>query len=541
MSPTITCGAKSRVCRTAPLGQPLRNLQLYVVDSVFEPLPAGVPGEVLIGGTGVGRGYWNRAELTAEKFVPDTLSGRAGERLYRTGDLGRWLPDGTLDFIGRIDHQVKVRGFRIELGEIESALRQCAGVREAVVVARGASGETRLAGYVSGAHLQVTELRRQLQLRLPDYMVPQAFVLLEKLPLTPNGKVDRRALPEPETLRLETASQYEAPRTEIEEKLAEIWAQVLGLERVGVHDNFFELGGDSILTLQLVARAREAGLHLTTRQLFQNQTVAVLAEVAEASVEAQEVHAVRGPVPLTPIQRWFFEQDFGDAQHWNQAVMMATDEPLDGAALEGAVNRVVAHHDALAMRFEHGPEGWRQIAGEAPAAAVLERVHLSCGTCRRANCGRLSSGSGAGTSWIGAGARPAGPGAVDGPGSAGQPRAGGNPSPGGGRGVMAHPAGGYRVRLRQAPRGEAVRLPAKSLAFGRWAERLAEYGRTTEIRRELDYWNGQRWDEVGQVPVDWTGAENTEGSAAVVGGGVEPGPDPGIVAGSAPGVPHGDQ
>src|SRR5215207_2311202 len=243
------------------IGRPIKNAQMYVVDEGFNPVPVGVAGELLIGGEGLARGYLNRPELTAEKFIPNPFGEDGGGRLYRTGDLVRYLAEGELEYLGRIDHQVKVRGFRIELGEIEAALESVESVKQAVVVAREEGGESRLVAYVvgeGGAELGVGELRAQLRERLPEYMVPSAFVSLGEMPLTPNGKVDRRALPEPDGQRGGRGeADYVAPRTPTEELLAGIWSSVLRAERVGIEDNFFELGGHSLLATQLMSRVRE--------------------------------------------------------------------------------------------------------------------------------------------------------------------------------------------------------------------------------------------------------------------------------------------
>ncbi|HEX2189541.1 MAG TPA: amino acid adenylation domain-containing protein, partial [Longimicrobiaceae bacterium] len=268
---------------SVPIGRPIAGTRVYVLGAGMQPVPVGVPGELFVGGAGVARGYLGRPELTAERFVPDAFGGEPGARLYRTGDRARWLASGDLDFLGRVDAQVKVRGFRIELGEIESVLAEQEGVREAAVLVReDAPGHRRLAAYVvpqDGAELSASALKGALASRLPEYMVPAAFVVLERLPLSPNGKLDRRALPAPE--RGGDAEGYVAPRTEAEEILCAVWAGVLKLERVGVEENFFELGGDSILSIQVVSRARQRGLKLTPRQLFEHPTVARLAEVAE--------------------------------------------------------------------------------------------------------------------------------------------------------------------------------------------------------------------------------------------------------------------
>ncbi len=292
-----------------PIGRAISNTSAYVLDAGMEPVPIGVAGELYIGGAGVGRGYLHRAELTAERFVPHPFGVRGGERLYRTGDLARWRVVGELEYLGRLDDQVKIRGYRIELGEVETVLRAQPSVTEAAVVVReDAPGEKRLVAYVVGdGTLSAADLRAYLQAKLPGYMLPSAFVLLEQLPLTLNGKVDRKALPPPE--RVVGEEQYVAPRTPTEELLADIWAQVLRIERVGVNDNFFDLGGDSILIIQVIVRANRAGLQLTSLHLFSHPTVARLASVAdgiaaESTAETSEQSVVEtsaqsaSPLPL---------------------------------------------------------------------------------------------------------------------------------------------------------------------------------------------------------------------------------------------------
>ncbi|HYO55908.1 amino acid adenylation domain-containing protein, partial [Archangium sp.] len=310
-----------QVGATVSIGRPITNTTAYVLDEQMQPVPVGVPGELYVGGEGLAVGYVGRPELTAEKFVPHPFSGRPGERLYRTGDVVRYLPGGDLEFIGRRDAQVKIRGFRIELGEIEVALAQHPAVSTASVIVReDVPGSKRLVAYVvaePGQEAEAGELRTFLKERLPEYMVPAAFVSMEALPLTPNGKVDRRALPAPVLEGDGRREGFVEPRTEVERKLAEVWASVLKQPRIGVHDNFFELGGDSILSMQIVARAHQVGLKVTSKHLFQHQTLAELAPVVVDAREEREQGVVRGPVPLTPIQRWFFEQEMAQPQHFN--------------------------------------------------------------------------------------------------------------------------------------------------------------------------------------------------------------------------------
>jgi amino acid adenylation domain-containing protein len=267
---------------SVPIGRPIANTQIYILDDHQRPVPAGIAGELHIGGDGVARGYLDYSELTAEKFIPDPFSEKPGVRLYKTGDLGRYLPDGNIEFLGRIDNQVKIRGFRIELGEIESVLRQHPMVGEVVVLAREDNpGEKRLAAYVVAAPdstPSANELRSVLQEKLPDYMVPSVFMFLDSLPLTPNGKVDRKALPAPDQSRPELAETYTAPRTRVEQLLAQIWSDVLKLDKVGIHDNFFELGGHSLLATQVMSRIRDAfQMDIPLRTLFDKPTVEELA------------------------------------------------------------------------------------------------------------------------------------------------------------------------------------------------------------------------------------------------------------------------
>jgi amino acid adenylation domain-containing protein len=341
-----------------PVGRPLAHAEVVLLDCWGGLAPPGSIGELAIGGPGVARGYLGRPDLTAERFVPHPWSG-PGARLYRTGDLARFRTEGTLELLGRIDYQVKVRGVRIEPGEIEAVLEAHPEVARAAVAAAGG----RLAAYVvlrPEAAPDPERLRAFLAARLPEAMLPGAWVFLDALPLTPGGKVDRRALPAlvPE----ERAASPAAPRTPAEAALAEVWRGVLGVGSVGIHDNFFALGGDSILTLQIVSGARARGLAVTPRQVFEHPTVAGLAAVAAAAIPGGEEGEEEedGPFPLTPIQRWFFALDQPAPHHFNQALLLVPEPPLDPRLLAGAVTALAARHDALRLRFECGPEEWRQ-------------------------------------------------------------------------------------------------------------------------------------------------------------------------------------
>ncbi|MGW3270893.1 non-ribosomal peptide synthase/polyketide synthase [Streptomyces kronopolitis] len=384
------CTVDALACRIdgtgRPLvGRPLANVRAHVLDHRLQPVPPGVGGELYLAGDQLARGYLHRPGLTAARFVADPY-GPPGSRMYRTGDLARWTADGQLDYLGRADDQVKIRGFRIEPGEIEAALLALPAVAEAAVVAvDDPHGHARLAAYVTPTAQdgppEAAELRAALQRTLPGHMVPAAFVVLDVLPLNSSGKLDRRALPAPDLDAAPRAQEFVAPRTPAERTLAGIWSAVLGLERVGVGDNFFELGGDSILSIQAVSRARAAGLHLTSRDVFQHQTVAELAAAVDrrsAPLPAQRQPEDTGPAPLTPIQEWFFATH-GPLRHFTMSMLLDLPRDLDADALERALHAVTAHHPALHTRFVRAGDTWRQHPGASVAPGLLTR-HDPAGT-----------------------------------------------------------------------------------------------------------------------------------------------------------------
>jgi non-ribosomal peptide synthase protein (TIGR01720 family) len=503
------------------IGRAIPDLQIYVLDAHLRPALIGVPGEMYVGGAGVARGYLNRPELSAERFIPDPFGLEPGARLYRTGDLARYSADGDLEYLGRIDHQVKIRGFRIELGEIEAALAAHPAIGEAAVLAReDTPGEKRLVAYLvakPGGAPTISELREYLKQRLPEYMTPAAFVTLDALPLTENGKLDRRALPAPDAARPELEEAYAAPRNAREETLAEIWAGALGLERVGIHDNFFELGGDSILSIQIIARANQAGLRLTPKQIFQCQTIAELSAAAETApaIEAEQ-GLVTGPAPLTPIQRWFFEQRLPNREHWNQALMFETRQALNPSLLEQAVQRLLEHHDALRLRFTPEEAGWRQFIAGSAAAAAFSLIELS-GLPEAAAIAALES-------------------------KAAELQASLNLSEGPLLRVVYFDLGNqeagrlliiihhlavdgvsWRILLedlqtayQQLIRGEEIAFPPKTTSFKRWAEKLAGYAQSEAAKAEQDYWLNDARAKAAWLPVDFSGGANTEASARSV-------------------------
>jgi amino acid adenylation domain-containing protein/non-ribosomal peptide synthase protein (TIGR01720 family) len=505
------------------IGEAIPDLQVYVLDSRLEPVPIGVPGEMYVGGAGVARAYLRRPELSAERFITDPFSEEPGTRLYKTGDLARYLADGDLEYLGRIDQQVKIRGFRIELGEIEAALIQHPALREAVVLTQeDKPGEKRLVAYLvvmPGSAPSISELRDFLKVKLPDYMVPAAYVMLDALPLTENGKLDRCALPAPDATRPNLEETYAAPRDAVEEVLAEIWAKVLGLERVGIHDNFFELGGDSILSIQIIAKANQSGLRLTPKQVFQYQTIAELAAVTDT---APAIHAeqglVTGTVPLTPIQHWFFEQRLPNPHHWNQALLLEVRRALDPHLLEQAVEHLLVHHDALRLRFVPEEAGWQQAMVTPDRATPFSRIDLS----------ELPEAE----RWFAIEAKAAELQAslnlTEGP----LVRVAlfdlGLQEPGRLLIVIHHLAidgVSWRILLedlqmayQQLVGSEMISLSPKTTSFKRWAERLVEYAQSAAVMEERAYWLAEARTKIAPLPVDYPEgrAANAEASSRSV-------------------------
>jgi len=355
----------SLVGNAVPIGRPIANTQVYLLDDQLQPVPVGVPGELYIGGDGLARGYLNRPDLTSERFIPNPFSEVSGERLYKTGDLVRYLSDGNIEFLGRLDNQVKIRGFRIELAETEAVLRQHPDVLQSVVIIREDSpGEKQLVAYFVATERvpSISELRNFLKQQLPDYMIPGAFVSLDALPLTPNGKVERRALPAPEMAGLEVETTFVAPRTPVEEILTAIWAEVLGVKQVGIYDNFFELGGHSLGAIQLISRVRTSlAIELPLPSLFENPTISGLAECVETAFRQDQSIAA---LPLLPVTRseamplsfaqqrvWFLEQLKPGNAFYNMPAAVCLKGQLNVAALEQSLNQIMTRHEALRTNF----------------------------------------------------------------------------------------------------------------------------------------------------------------------------------------------
>jgi amino acid adenylation domain-containing protein len=370
------------------VGRPIADIQVYLLDEFFQPVPIGVPGELFIGGGGLARGYRKRPALTAEKFVPNPFSSRPGERLYRTGDLARYHSSGKIEFLGRLDHQIKLRGFRVELGEIETALSRHPGVAQAVVTLReDRVRDQRLVAYLvpAGDPPSANELRQFLQTSLPDYMVPSAFVMLDALPLTPNKKVDRRALPAPEYSTVETKHEV-APEKPVEDLLTAIWTNVLGLEQVGKRENFFEVGGHSLLATQVMSRIREAfQIELPLRALFESPTISELSERIQQATDAQQglisppIAAVdhNGNLPLSFAQQrlWFLDQLEPGSAFYNISRAVRLRGALNVAAMSRALDEIVNRHQSLRTLFGADGDPLQRIA--APQTIPLPLIDLT--------------------------------------------------------------------------------------------------------------------------------------------------------------------
>lgn len=502
------------------IGRPISNAQVYILDQYLQPVPIGVPGEMHIGGAGLARGYWQRPELTNAKFIPNPFEELGNSKLYKTGDLARFRANGSLEYLGRVDNQVKIRGFRIELGEIETVLRQHPQVLQSVAIAHeDVPGQKRLVAYIVPQHQQPTidELRHFLKEKLPNYMIPAAFMLLKTLPITANGKVDYRALPTPDFSH-HVEDKFIAPRTVIEEKLVGIWSEVLRIGKVGIHDNFFELGGDSILSIQLISKANQAGIQIAAKQLFKYQTIAELAAVAGITRQINaEQGLVTGAVRLTPIQNWFFEQKLPRPNYFNQSTLLEVPSDLQPELLQSVLQQLLGHHDALRLRFVQEGENWQQIntaTRESVPLSIFDLSHLSPQeqqTAIKATDAELQASLDLSTGVIAQVAL----------------FQLGNDKPSYLLFIIHHlavDAVSWRILLedlatayQQISRNEAIKLPPKTTSWQYWSDRLTEYAQIEAIK-ELDYWLNQSSIPVTALPVDYPSDQenNTVASTASV-------------------------
>lgn len=493
------------------IGRPIPNTRIYILDSCQQALPPGIPGEMCIAGTGLARGYLNRPELTAEKFIEVELFGKT-ERIYKTGDLARWLPDGNLEYLGRIDHQIKLRGFRIELGEIESVLGEHAAVQRAIVQLYEKGGNKSLVAYLTlvDEHHDLDELRQALRslakTRLPDYMMPISFTVIDKWPLTPNGKINYRALPEPE---VNLASEYAAPGSQLEQQLVAAWSSVLKREKIGIQDNFFDLGGDSILGIQIVFRLRREGLELKSDDIFRHQTIAELAASLLESQQASDVtvssEVTDEPFGLSPIQQWFFAQDFAKPDHWNQAAMFHVAQEVTDDHLRNALKIIQTQHPVLNLQYAYVDGVWQQSYQDPQTLpfSVLDLTNLENGAWqqeRQAIIERTQAGLSLedGKLWQAC--------------------------------LLITPAGqqllwvihhlvvdgvSWRILLddlqnlcQQQLSGQSVQQLAKQTSFQYWLHCLANYSDSTKVQQDAAYWQRLAGSNIKPLPQDGTSVQH---------------------------------
>jgi len=482
-----------------PIGKPIDNIQLYIVNqnNRQQLQPIGIPGELCIAGDGLARGYLKQPELTAEKFINNHFV--PGTKLYRTGDLARWLPDGNIEYLGRIDHQVKIRGFRIELGEIETRLMQHKTIIEAVVTARtDTRGNKYLCAYlVSTDDLDLPELREHLLQELPEYMAPSYFMRLDQMPLTSSGKADRKALPEPDTSSAGN-KEYVAPQNDLEQQLVRIWQEVLGAAEIGIRDNFFELGGDSIKAIQISARLNKHRLTMDVKDLFKNPTIEHLAKHVKYNEYEISQEMVTGEIQLTPAQKWLFESPCSGKHHFNQAMFLYAREGFDEAILRQVFDQIMEHHDALRMVFR--TEGSGEViqfnrenqgrmydlmmidltndsdveaAVETAANRIQQEIDLANGPLVK--LGLFKTGAGDhllivihhlvmdGVSW---------------------------------RILLEDLGFGYQSIIQN----EALKLPSKTHSFKKWSGQLQQYSNSKEFLREKEYWRELESREIASLP-----------------------------------------
>ncbi|NIM15215.1 MAG: amino acid adenylation domain-containing protein [Candidatus Aminicenantes bacterium] len=523
-----------------PIGKPIDNIRLYVLDRNGDLQPLGVVGELCIAGVGLAKGYLNRPELTEEKFInyklqitnkseteknktqntfnEKFLRGSRGRflpkeppgrrRLYKTGDLARWLLDGNIEFLGRIDHQVKIRGFRIELGEIEAQLSDHEAIKEVVVTSRiDDRGNKYLCAYVvcvSPGSLESSQLKDYLSRRLPYYMVPSYFVVLEELPLTPNGKVNRKALPAPEETGLKAEAGYAAPRDAVEKKLVDVWCEILGRDRIGIYDNFFAFGGDSIKIIQVSSRMNMAGYKIGVGEIFKNPRIADLAPLVKESRYTADQSVITGDVPLTPIQHFFFRGSLAGRHHYNHAVMFYSEEFLEEKAVKEIFTRIQSHHDALRMTFvERDGKIIQENNGldhplslevydlrnlekavdelEKRAGKIQAGIDLETGPLMKLGLFHLDDGDRLlivihhlvvdGVSWR----------------------------------ILFED---IETLYRQYKNGQLLALPPKTGSFKRWAEELCKYANGELFLKERKYWQELEASRVSKINKDFDVAEN---------------------------------
>ncbi len=496
---------------TIPIGRPIQNIEIFVLDEQGQPRPMGYPGEIYIGGVGVARGYLNRETLTEERFIPHPF--RPGQRVYRTGDIGFWTWDGQIEFLGRMDHQVKIRGQRIELGEIEQCLQHYPGLERVVVDAWKEEGTKYLTAYlVDHNSLNVNSLREHAKSYLPDFMVPHYWVSLDSIPMLPNGKVDRNQLPSPKEQALDSAKDYVAPVTDEQKCLSQVWSRVLGLERVGIYDRFFDLGGDSIKAIQIVALLQEEGYSLNVKEIFRSPTIESLALKMTESRQSDSTQITTEPIPFTPIQHWFFEEHDHDLHHFNQSVLLKPKHSLQEQALRRSLMALVNYHDGLRLRFplEEGQRLQRygqrdqdfelividlsstsnfEEALQDHAQSVQESMDLEQGPLFKAVLYRCPGKERLllvahhlvvdGVTW---------------------------------RILLEDLVTAYHLAVE----GKKIHFPPKDASYQQWAEILQSYSQSSSIKKEIPYWKEVDKMAGMMIPVDTQAEDNRYGDSEAV-------------------------
>lgn len=504
---------------SVPIGRVIPGIRIYILDKYLNPVPGGTPGELYIAGEGVARGYIKHPDLTAEKFIPDPFSLSPGERMYKTGDLVKLLNDGNIEYLGRLDNQVKIHGYRIEPAEIEAAISGMPGINETVVIARNdAVNELKLVAYFTGsASADTQEIKEYLRNKLPDYMIPSFYVRLEALPLTSNGKVDRRALPAPTVVPERMDSEKKMPRNKVEEILLSLWTDVLGVKGIGINNNFFDIGGDSIISIQIIARANQLGLRLTPRLIFQYPTIEELAKAAyTGEILSAEQGEVTGPAVLTPIQHWFFSQDLPEKHHFNQSVLLKTAGTVNLEILQQTVNFLVRHHDALRMCFRKTRnDTWIQFCNKFTEQYMVETFEMKKDEAYEEEIYGITSGLQKSldlehgplfkaavinsvnreTSWIFFAAH-----------------------------HLVSDAVTWRILLddilslySSLISDSRITLPLKTASYNTWSSSLVHYADSEEIRSQINYWiDMSEKASAAKLPMDFPAGINTEDSTAAM-------------------------
>ncbi|MCH5454748.1 amino acid adenylation domain-containing protein, partial [Bacillus toyonensis] len=489
---------KSCEVKSIPIGRPVDNIQLYIIDQDQQLQPVSVPGELCIAGEGLANGYLKQLELTEEKFVSNPFD--PDKKMYKTGDLARILPDGNIEYMGRMDYQLKIKGYRVEIGEIESYLHQYEGIKQALVTMNEDSkGNKYLCAYlVMTGYLNEKDLKEYLTLKLPEYMVPSYFMTLDNFPLNSSGKVDRKSLPLP-VIKEEVIDTYEGPRNEIEKNLVQVWQDVLGIEQVSIHDNFFALGGDSIKAIQVTSRLQKYHLKVAIKDIFKYSTIAQLSQQAKTFHKIFDQSLVEGEIALTPIQNWFFEQRLANMNHWNQAFMLYRKDGFNIEAVEQTFKHIITHHDALRMVYSFSDDSIIQknlgvsnklfdlsvidLRNEVNIEEKIERIvndihgsiSLTNGPLVKLGLFKTSDGDHLhivihhlvidGVSW---------------------------------RILLEDFAKGYE----QAISNQDIRLQEKTSSYKDWASTLVKYANSEGLLKEIPYWNSLNQIETGILPKD---------------------------------------